>query len=87
MEETRVESLIEFLYGRSCSLSYACHKLGFSVNDLTESDEDTLYASIFKCEECGTWVDADEEECSPDGRSVCYSCYGNIEDEFEEEDE
>ena len=81
MEKTRVEKLIEFLYGRCCSLSYACHKLGFDEDDLTDTEEDELYESIFQCEECWTWIDANDEEVSSDGRSICSTCYYNLEEE------
>lgn len=82
MEQTRIDTLIEFLYDSYYSISWACEQLGFNARELTDEEMDTLYDHIFQCEECGCWCDVAEEEYSFEQGQVCSSCY-----QYEEEDE
>lgn len=85
MEQTRIDALIEFLYGSYSPIAWACERLGFKENDLTDEEMDTLYEHIFQCEECGCWCDAAEEEIDWEQGSVCGSCSQYADDEEEDE--
>ena len=77
----RVRELIDLLYGRNCELADACHDMGFSEEDLTDEELDTINEELFRCTDCGLWTEYRSFNVH-DGNAVCDGCYDKW---FEEE--
>lgn len=71
-----IHALIETLRGTCLSLEEGCQRHGYSEDDLTQPELETIDGEICHCEQCSWWDDVGE---SKDG--VCNDCLGDAGEE------
>ena len=73
-EETRIQTLIDYLQGTCKSLGEGCNDLEIDEEDLTDDELEELDLQIFNCSQCGWWSEICEDSGTGEGEFICNDC-------------